>query len=134
MKTFKLSISTPIGKNYEVENAVSINAFLLEGRIGVLAHHSPIISSLRVSTFNIKLDDGSEVIGVIDGGVFSVMDNHVNILTTRFDFREEINAEQTNAEISEVTYHLQHDVKEHEEQSLAARLEYSKLKLSIINK
>ncbi len=133
MKKFKLSISTPIGKNYETEDAVSINAFLLEGRIGVLANHSPVISSLRVSDFTIELEDGTKLVGAIDGGVFSVVDKHVNILTTRFDFSNEIDVESTKEEIKEITYHLQDDVKKAEEESLGNRLKYSEVKLKIVS-
>ncbi len=134
MKTFKLSISTPIGKNYETDNAVIVNAFLLEGRIGVMANHSPIISSIKVSDFKITLDDNTEVIGVVDGGVFTVSENEVNILTPRFELSNEIDVKQAEDEISEIKYMLQSDVKEAEEASLKDGLDYSELRLRIANK
>ncbi len=131
MKTFKLSISTPIGKNFESENVKQINANILEGRIGVMANHSPLVSSLKISDFSIILENGEELIGVVDGGIFNVTANEVTILTTRFDFDNEIDESEVNNEIKEIEYQLQADVKEAEQKSLGDRLQYANLKLEI---
>ncbi len=134
MKTFNLSISTPIGKNYEVENAVAINAYLLEGRIGVMANHSPLISSLRISDFTIELEGGKKLYGVISKGVFNVTKDEVTILTTRFDFAEEVDVEKTKKEIELVKDTLQKDVKAEEQRSLSDRLKYAELQLEVSSK
>ncbi len=134
MKTFKLSISTPIGKNYEVENAVSINAYILEGRIGVMANHSPLISSLRISDFSIDLEDGTQIFGVVDKGVFNVTKDSVSILTTRFHFSDEVDVKKTEVQVKQIEDALQHDVKEAEQKSLSDRLQYAKLQVEIANK
>ncbi len=131
MKTFKITISTPIGKNFETENAVTINANLLEGRIGVLANHSPLVSSLKISDFSIDLENGEKLIGVVDGGIFNVSDEGVTILTTRFDFDHEVDEESTINEIKEIEHELQSDVKSNEQTSLNNRHIYADLKLSI---
>ncbi len=131
MKTFKLSMSTPIGKNFEIDNVKQINANILEGRIGVMANHSPLVSSLKISDFSIELENGQTLIGVVDGGVFSVTAEGVTILTTRFDFSNEIDKSKVENEIKEIQYNLQDDVKETEQISLGERLQYSTLKLEI---
>ncbi len=131
MKTFKLSISTPIGKNFEIENAVQLNADILEGRIGVMAKHTPLVSSLKVSEFSVELDNGQQLIGVVDGGIFNVTGEEVTILTTRFDFNDEINIDETKNEIKEIEYQLQDDIKEFEQSEFEKRLRYSNLKLEI---
>ncbi len=131
MKTFKLSISTPIGKNFELENATQINANILEGQIGIMANHSPLVSSLKVSRFSVFTEDGKELHGVVDGGVFSVTAKEVTILTTRFDFSDEINRSSTENEIKEIEYNLQADVKAAEQKSLNDRINYANLKLEI---
>lgn len=131
MKTFKLSISTPVGKNFEIENAVVINAYLLEGRIGIMANHTPLVSSLKISDFSIETEDGKKLVGVVDGGIFNVTKDDVTILTTRFDFVDQINVSNTKNEIKEIEYILQDDVKDVEQRHLEDRLKYSKLKLEI---
>lgn len=131
MKTFKLSISTPIGKNFEIENATLIDASLTEGRIGVMANHIPLVSALKVSEFIIKTDDKKELVGVLDGGIFSVTNEGVIILTPRFDFSTEVDVEETKNEIEQIKYILQDDVKKIEESSLGDRMYYSETKLKI---
>ncbi len=133
MKTFKLSISTPIGKNFNIENVVSLNANILEGWIGIMANHSPMISSLKISTFSIELDNGETIIGAIDGGIFNVSPTEVIILTPRFDFADEISNEEVVREINEIEQELQKDVKEAEQQALNDRHIYAEIKLEVAN-
>lgn len=131
MKTFKITISTPIGKNFEADNAIMINADLLEGRIGVLANHSPLVSSLKVSEFSIELENGEKLNGVVDGGIFNVSTEGVTILTTRFDFDYEVDEKSTVDEIKAIEHELQYDVKSNEQKSLNDRHIYADLKLAI---
>ncbi|NQX83228.1 MAG: ATP synthase F1 subunit epsilon [Mycoplasmataceae bacterium] len=131
MKKFKISISTPVGKKFESDEVVMINANLSEGRIGIMANHSPLVSSLKISDFSIKFKNGSEEIGVIHGGVFSVVKNEVTILTTRFDWGDEVNISETQKEIKNIINQLQSDVKKVEAESLNNRYKYAELKLKI---
>ncbi len=131
MKTFKLSISTPIGKNYETESAVMINANVLEGRIGVLANRSPLISSLKVSDFTIELEDGSKLTGITSGGIFNVTKDGVTMLTTRFDFSHEINIEKAKEELADIEKEFQKDVKDAAQNSLNRRHIYAELQVKI---
>ncbi|BDU67395.1 MAG: ATP synthase epsilon chain [Candidatus Tyloplasma litorale] len=131
MKTFKLTISTPIGKNFEVENVTMLNARVLEGQIGILANHAPLISSLKISEFQIIMEDGLEKIGVVHGGIFSVKNNEVSILTTEYHFDDEIDIEKTQKELEEIEEQFQDDVKPSEQTSLNNRHIYAELKLKI---
>ncbi len=134
MKTFKLSISTPRGKNFETEDAVILNANVLEGRIGVMANRSPLVSSLKFSDFSIKLADGTELVGVAGGGVLNVTKDNVTILTTRFSFADEVDVEQTKASMKLIESELQKDVKDAAQASLNKRHIYHELKLKIAKK
>ncbi len=131
MKTFKLSISTPTGKSLEIDNAKQINAYVMEGRIGVMANHSPLVSSLKISDFSVQLENGEEIFGVLDGGVFNVTPEEVTVLTTRFDFNKEIDVTSVKNEIEKVEELLKKDIKEAQKKSLNDRLTYAKLQLSI---
>ncbi len=134
MKTFKLSISTPRGKNFETEEAVMLNANVLEGRIGVMANRSPLVSSLKFSDFSVKLADGTELIGVTAGGVLNVTKDNVTILTTRFSFSDQVDVEQTKASLKLIEAELQKDVKDAAQASLNKRHIYNELKLKIARK
>lgn len=131
MKAFKLTISTPIGKNYINEKVNILNTEIYNGQVGILANHAPLVSSLKVSLFNFKTIDGEEKIGVLHGGVIEVSNNEVTILTPLFDFADEVDVERTNDEIKNIEYQLQFDVKETEANSLNRRHIYAELKLNI---
>ncbi len=131
MKTFNISISTPIGKTFNTDKAVQLNADIIEGQIGVLAGHSPLVSSLKTSKFTINLEDGKEIIGVVDGGVFNVTQEEVSILTTRFILSDEVSKEETESEIKNLEVELNKELKETEQKSLEQRLKYENLKLEL---
>ncbi len=131
MKKFSISIMTPKGKKFISDKVLFVNANLLEGEIGILANHTPLVSSLKISKLILKLEN-EEKIGVIHGGVFNVGKEEVSILTTNFEWTEEIDVDETQNEIKNIEYQLQSDVKEKEEESLSNRLKYANLKLSIL--
>lgn len=131
MKTFKLSISTPTGHKYYEEKVQLLTADLLEGRIGIMAEHTPLISSLKVSIFRIKDENGNESQGAVKGGIFNVTKEEVIILTPNFCMEEEVKPQHCEDEIKNVEYQMQTDVGEQEAKSLAERHEYAKLKLSM---
>lgn len=131
MKTFKLSISTPMGKSYESESVKQLNCHLLEGRIGVLANHSPIVSSLKVSTFSIELENGDKLEGVVNGGVFNVTSEEVSILTTTFEFKSKVNVEKTKSNILELEKRLKQDLKGAQLKATQELLIYENLKLTL---
>lgn len=131
MKTFKLSISTPTGHKYEQDDAQLLTADLLEGRIGILADHTPLVSGLKISTFRIKDKNGQEIQGVVKGGIFDVKKDEVIILTPNFCMEDEVNRQHCEDEIKNVEYQMQSDVKDAEAKSLDERIKYAKLKLSI---
>ena len=88
-KELLLTISTPNGKVFN-DTVVQVNADISEGRIGVLAKHTPLVSSLKISTFNIRYHNGDVKKGIVNGGVFNVSPEEVTILTTDFLFDEDV--------------------------------------------
>ncbi len=131
MKTFKLSISTPTGHKYDHEEVQLLTADLLEGRIGIMADHTPIVSSLKISIFKIKDKEGNEFNGVVKGGIFDVKKDEVIILTPNFCMEDEVKPQHCEDEIKNVEFQMQSDVKEAEAKSLDDRVKYAKLKLSL---
>ena len=132
MKTFKLSIATPTGHKYIQEDVQLLSADLLEGRIGIMADHTPLVSSLKVSTFKIQDKNGEEIMGVVKGGIFDVKKDEVTILTPNFCMEDEVKPNHCEDEIKNIEFQMQSDVKESEAKSLENRLIYAKLKLSIV--
>jgi F0F1-type ATP synthase epsilon subunit len=79
-KEFNLVILTPEGKQYD-NNVYSVNVRTRSGYLTVLAHHSNIISTLRIC--NISIIGGrlqKEIYGV-GTGIIKFKDNKLVILT-----------------------------------------------------
>lgn len=131
MKTFKLSITTPTGHKFTEEKVQLLTADLLEGRIGILADHTPLVSSLKISIFTIKDENGNEYKGAVKGGIFDVKKDEVIILTPNFCMEDEVKHTHAEDEIKNVEFQMQSDVKDAEAKSLADRHLYAKLKLSL---
>ena len=130
MKTTLLSISTPTGKKFQ-ENVIQVNAEIAEGRIGILASHTPLVSSLKTSLFSIKLEDGTMKEGVVSGGIFNVTGLEVTILTTDFVFKSEIDVSRAKNEMSKIEKELSKDIKDAQKEALNERLKYEQLKIEL---
>ena len=74
MNVFALSIITPTGKMFE-GNIESLTVPTVEGSLGVLANHTPILALLKQGTLNIKQNNTQQNIS-IKGGVLEVTKNH----------------------------------------------------------
>lgn len=134
MKTTKLTISTPSGKLFESDEVVILNADIINGRIGVMANHTPLVSSLKISTFSVEFKDGTKKDGVISGGIFNVTPKEIVMLTTDFDWVNEINFSEAENNIKNIKYQLQSNVSKAEEESLGERIKYNELKIEVFNR
>lgn len=52
-----------------------------EGGLGILNHHSPLITSLKNGSIKLKLPSGKEESFDVNGGIVEVLKNKVIILT-----------------------------------------------------
>ncbi len=88
MKTYTLKISSPDGDVFEGE-VVSLMLRGAEGDLAVLSDHIPFITSVKAGGCKIELDDGTEKIGHTDGGILTVSDDAVTLLSGSFKFIDE---------------------------------------------
>ncbi len=130
MKTTLLSIATPTGKRFQ-KNVVQINAEIAEGRIGVLAKHVPLVSSLKTSLFSIRCEDGKIEHGVVAGGIFNVTGAEVTILTIDYVFESEIDVSRAKKEIEKIKKELSNNIKDAQKKALNERLKYEELKIEL---
>lgn len=79
--------------------AREIIARTVDGDIGVLAGHAPLLSVLVPGVVRIIAEDGNIVFGAVSEGFLSVADNRVSILSEDAHLAEEIDAEQAKAEL-----------------------------------
>lgn len=84
MSTFELKISSPDGIVFEGQ-AVSFSVRGIEGDLAILADHIPFITTVAECECKMLFEDGSEKKGRTGGGILSVADNKVTLLSSSFE-------------------------------------------------
>src|SRR3954471_11025190 len=69
----------------------------VEGDIGALRGHPPVLSVLTEAIVEITAEDGHTVFAVADGGFLSVANDRVSILSEHAELATEVNVEQARA-------------------------------------
>jgi len=89
-KTFKVEIVTPEGVVLSQDDAVSIVVPGVEGSLGVLADHAPLMVELAIGEIWIRDSDGKVTRLATSGGFVEVRRNMVSILADTAERAEEI--------------------------------------------
>ena len=105
-----LSIVTPekLVLNEEVDQ---VNAPGVEGDLGILYDHAPILTTMRAGRFSYELagEKGRETIQmVVSGGYIEVTDNRVIVLAETVEFLDEIDQERAKASLTQAEEILSH--------------------------
>jgi len=77
--------------------ATMVIARTVEGDIGVLRGHAPVLSVLSEAIVEITAEDGHTVFAVADGGFLSVADDRVSILSEHAELATEVDVEEARA-------------------------------------
>lgn len=107
MSTFLVEIVTPERKVYE-ETANMVIVTGVEGELGILPNHIPLVTPLRIAPVTIKRDGVVDIVAV-NGGFIEVRKDKVVILAESAELARDINVERAEA------------AKQRAEQRLAAR-------------
>lgn len=81
--------------------ATMVKAKTVDGDIGVLRGHAPVLSVLAEAIIEITADGGHTVFAVTDGGFLSVANDRVSILAERVDLSTEVDIDQARAELED---------------------------------
>lgn len=81
--------------------ATMVIATTLEGEIGILANHAPLLGVLTPGAVEIRPDDGSKLMVAVDGGFISVAHNRISILAERANLADDIDAAEARRELDE---------------------------------
>jgi F-type H+-transporting ATPase subunit epsilon len=79
--------------------ATMVIARTVEGDVGVLRGHAPILSLLANAVVRIDAEDGEIVHAAVDGGFLSVAGDRVSILSEHALLAEDIDVAQERAEL-----------------------------------
>jgi F-type H+-transporting ATPase subunit epsilon len=83
-KAFRCEILSPEGSLFEGE-AVFLVATAVDGELGVLYNHAPLITALGRGSLRITTPDGTTHRFIADGGFLEVLRNRVTVLTDRVE-------------------------------------------------
>ena len=80
MSVFNLEILLPDKKIFAGE-IISLNVPAEDGRLGILAHHAPLVSVLKKGELQAKLKDGKNYSYELDSGILRVENNCAQVFT-----------------------------------------------------
>ena len=78
-------------------DATMVIARTVEGDIGVLRGHAPVLSLLTQAIVEITAEDGHTVFAVADGGFLSVANDRVSILSEHAELATEVDVDEARA-------------------------------------
>ena len=83
-------------------DAAMVIARTVEGDLGVLRGHAPVLSLLSESVVEVQVADTDDVVvAAVDGGFISVALDRVSILSEHIELGEEIHVEKAQADLEE---------------------------------
>jgi F-type H+-transporting ATPase subunit epsilon len=94
MRKMPIEIVTPERKVYESE-ANLIIARGGDGDLGIMAGHTPVVTTLKVSSLRVKTDNGEDVIAV-SGGFLEVQPEKVSVLAEAAELPAEIDIDRAS--------------------------------------
>ena len=86
MKTYPLHISSPDGDVFR-DGVTVLSLRGAEGDLAVMAGHIPFVTSVKPCDVKIELENGEEKIGHTDGGILTVSDEKVTLLSGSFEWK-----------------------------------------------
>ena len=86
MNSFYLVVASPEG-NLLSKNATALFLRGTEGELAVMAGHTPFVTSVVECECKIILEDGTELLGDTKGGLLTVSDDKVTLLSGSFTFK-----------------------------------------------
>ncbi len=98
MTPFPLKIVTPDGIKYDGQ-AEELVVRTTSGDLGIMAGHTPIIAPLGMGRATVIID-GQKRYGACIGGMVAVVNGHVDLVPTSFEWAEDIDIERVERSLS----------------------------------
>jgi len=96
VSTFLLEIVTPERKVY-AEQANMLVAKGVEGELGILPNHIPLVTPLKISSITVKKQGSKDEIIAVNGGFMEVRKDKVVILAESAELPEQIDVDRARA-------------------------------------
>ncbi|HET7578274.1 MAG TPA: F0F1 ATP synthase subunit epsilon [Bacillales bacterium] len=113
MSTTHVDIVTPDGRVFDGDvNLVS--ARTMDGDIGVMPKHMPLVSPLKVGIVTLRIDEGEDKHAAVAGGYIEVTPDHVTIMAEVAELKEHIDLDRALHAKERAEKHLEQLHEEHE--------------------
>jgi F-type H+-transporting ATPase subunit epsilon len=96
VSTFLLEIVTPERKVY-AEEANMVVAKGVEGELGILPNHIPLVTPLKIASITVKKQGSKDEIIAVNGGFMEVRKDKVVILAESAELPEQIDVDRAKA-------------------------------------
>lgn len=96
MRTFPLVIVTPDGEKFRGD-AESLLVRTGSGDIEIMAGHTPCLCSIATGRARVRFADGEERLASASGGFMTVKSGAVELITTTFEWADEIDIARADA-------------------------------------
>ena len=129
MATMRLEIITAERQVYadDVELVVAPG---MEGQLGILAHHAPLMTALQPGEILIR-KDGEDTYLAVTGGFMEVIGNTVTILADAAEHSEEIDEERAQAAVDQARERQSQQGSGLQLERVAASLRRAEVRLSV---
>ena len=82
-------------------DAEMVIARTVEGDLGVLKGHAPVLSLLSEAVVEVRVKDSDDVVAAVDGGFISVALDRVSILSEHIELGNEIDVDKAQSDLDE---------------------------------
>jgi len=79
--------------------ATVVNASTVDGEIGVMANHTPVLSVLAAGQIDVRTENDGHWVAATDGGFLSVANNEVRLLCERVEISFESNFDEAKRKL-----------------------------------
>lgn len=132
MATMQLKIITAEQQVYddEVELVVAPG---IEGELGILAHHAPLMTALQPGEILIR-KDGEETYLAVTGGFLEVMGNKVTILADACERSDEINEERAQIAVDRARERMANQGTDMQLERAVASVRRAQVRLNVVRR
>lgn len=132
MSTFHLQIVSPDGEFFNGE-AESISVRAVTGNLTILPRHINFVTPLGMGHCTV-VTNGEKKKACLIGGLLAVTDGKVRVLSTSFEWKEQINVSRSELSLQRANAVLENSASSKEERALAeARKKRALLRIALAN-
>jgi len=128
-RTFHVEIVTP-DRALLSEEVVSIIAPGVEGYLGVLANHAPLVTELNVGVLRIRYPDDTEENVAVSGGFMEVANNRVLVLADAAERPQDIDIQRAKEALLRARRRLQDPTMDRERARAALERAINRLRVA----